>query len=197
MRCRPAFPQEQEKPTNADYIATEIKPRAVRQIMHRRQEWLVFTMAHSYLKSTKSLPGQHSPIGHPPCSKKPEPTLPRGLGQESFRSSASKLSSILCVLSKNFHTESSLPITPGDNIKMIGKNRPSFLVGQPKHTVPQGERRLIGISRGCDVFLESSGGRWEQCHQTGLPRKPRGEKHMRACCDMGFPGKGEGASTSP
>lgn len=116
----------------------------IHQIIQGRQDMAVFTMAHSYWKSRKSLPKETPTCWPYHCSKKPEPPLPRGLRQESFQSSASELSSTLCVLSNDFHTESSIPITPQDSIKMLGKKRPSFLARQPKHTVPQGEMGWLG-----------------------------------------------------
>lgn len=179
VRCRPRFPQGQEELTNAQCSAIRIKPQSspghIHQIMQRGQDMAVFTMAHSYRKSRKSLPMEISTCWPRRHSKKSEPSLPRGLWQESSQSSASKLSSMPCVLSKNFHTESSIPITPQDSIKMIGKNRPGFLAWQPKYTVPQGESGLTGISRDCDVFLESSWGQRKQCHQMAPPRKHWGD----------------------
>lgn len=65
-------------------------------------------------------------------------TQPRGLREESFLGAASELPPTLCALSKNFHTQNPVPVTPQDSIKMIGKYRPSFLARQPKNTVPQG-----------------------------------------------------------
>lgn len=168
----------------------------IHQIIQGRQDMAVFTMAHSYWKSRKSLPKETPTCWPYHCSKKPEPPLPRGLRQESFRSSASELSSTLCVLSNDFHTESSIPITPQDSIKMLGKKRPSFLARQPKHTVPQGEMGWLGSL----AVVTSS---WRDAEGSGSSvislcyQESAGEEHGSAHCNMGFPGKGGGGFTSP
>lgn len=160
------------------------------QIMQRRQEMAAFTMAHSCWKTRKSLPKETSTCW-PYChSKKLEAPLPSGLWQESSQSSASELSPVLCVLSKSFHTESPIPITPQDSIKMIGKNRPGFLAGQPEHTAPRGEAGWLG-----SLVVVTSPRRAAEGSRSSVIRRcyqeSTGEMHGSAHCDMGFPGKVE------
>ena len=110
-------PRDRENQQNGDHPATGMKPRNSSPMcspntMQRSQEVAVLTTSHSYWKSRKSLSKETPTCWPSQGSKKPEPSLPRGLGQESFRISGSKPSSILRVLSKDFHTAGSFQLHP-------------------------------------------------------------------------------------